>query len=233
MTRPCLGINGGYCGSEEIRLFNDRRSFYGGHSTLLEALRAGFLDETVNELHIGVCRVITADDMLFDRDTEDLLDSMQETSIELCGEVAETWIPKVPSFVGTSPGTPEREAAEKQLFEYKSTLSNLTKRIRRVVSDWMKETGFEPDFYMADEVRVFSRDLFVEMAKQEVPFKVGDFVHYTPEHDSDQFENGRIKSISPFYIFVVYNCAEDWENYHNYTASATKVANLKPGWKEK
>lgn len=30
--------------------------------------------------------------------------------------------------------------------------------------------------------------------------------------------------------FVVYNCNNDWANYHHYTAQSTPLINLLPGW---
>ena len=45
---------------------------------------------------------------------------------------------------------------------------------------------------------------------------------------------GLIKSWNDKWIFVVYNCSDDWKNYENYTAAATdskdlKFEALKPG----
>lgn len=37
---------------------------------------------------------------------------------------------------------------------------------------------------------------------------------------------GRIKSWNDKWIFVVYNCADDWDNYQNYTAAATDPRDL-------
>lgn len=61
--------------------------------------------------------------------------------------------------------------------------------------------------------------------------KCGDKVHFT--HDRNYFLNGMIKSIPKEgnSVFVVYNCAEDWDNYENYTAALTNIKNLKSGWK--
>lgn len=57
--------------------------------------------------------------------------------------------------------------------------------------------------------------------------KEGDKCHYTDEYNK---QDGIIKSIKPNIIFVVYNCDNDWKNYHNYTAVATNPNSLKPGW---
>lgn len=53
---------------------------------------------------------------------------------------------------------------------------------------------------------------------------VGRWVQYVPGHGPR--ETGRIKSWNTKYIFVVYNCARDWQNYRNYTAAATKPEDL-------
>ena len=39
-------------------------------------------------------------------------------------------------------------------------------------------------------------------------------------------ERGRIKSWNNIFVFVVYNCDENWDNYRNYTAAATRPQDL-------
>lgn len=39
-------------------------------------------------------------------------------------------------------------------------------------------------------------------------------------------EKGRIKSWNDRWIFVVYNCAGEWDGYENYTAQATEPSQL-------
>lgn len=41
-----------------------------------------------------------------------------------------------------------------------------------------------------------------------------------------KIESGRIKSFNKKYIFVVYNCDNDWENFEYYTSEATPPENL-------
>ena len=63
----------------------------------------------------------------------------------------------------------------------------------------------------------------------------GTKVHYTT--GSGKICNGIIKSWVEAKIltevFVVYNCGNDWDNYHKYTGVRTKINELKPGWKKK
>ena len=65
--------------------------------------------------------------------------------------------------------------------------------------------------------------------------KVGDQVHYQPEHYSeDRWENGIIKQIPPYNtkaVRVVYNCNNDWLNYTNCTSALTMLTDLKEGWR--
>ncbi len=67
--------------------------------------------------------------------------------------------------------------------------------------------------------------------------KVGDKVHYQPSHyEDEEWENGIIKEIreeNPSCVWVVYHCADDWDNYTNYTSAQTKLLDLKPGWRTK
>ncbi len=61
--------------------------------------------------------------------------------------------------------------------------------------------------------------------------EVGNKVRYQPKHYVDKFENGIVKEIvSVDSIRVVYNCANDWGNYMNYTSALTNVKDLKIGW---
>ena len=57
----------------------------------------------------------------------------------------------------------------------------------------------------------------------------GDYVNYIPfkNCDKSQYEYGRIKSIqSSEFVFVVYNCNNDWDNYQNYTGQRTAIKDL-------
>ena len=65
--------------------------------------------------------------------------------------------------------------------------------------------------------------------------KIGDKVCYQPDHYSDnEFENGMVKEIRDNIndsIFVVYNCAGNWNNFRNYTSVLTNLRDLKIGWR--
>jgi len=59
----------------------------------------------------------------------------------------------------------------------------------------------------------------------------GKKVHYCAPHGAR--ENGIVKSFNDMddtVVFVVYNCADDWDNFQDYTGASTKIADLKPGW---
>ena len=60
----------------------------------------------------------------------------------------------------------------------------------------------------------------------------GRWVVYTD--GTDKRQEGRIKSWNDTWIFVVYNCGNNWESYRDYTAAATDPKDLqflhpKPG----
>ena len=40
-------------------------------------------------------------------------------------------------------------------------------------------------------------------------------------------QRGRIKSWNDRWIFVVYNCADEWDDYQDYTAAATEPNDLR------
>ena len=66
--------------------------------------------------------------------------------------------------------------------------------------------------------------------------RVGDNVHYQPEHYTviNEWENGIIKEIRSSNltgVWVVYNCAGNWERYGEYTSALTNLRDLKLGWK--
>jgi len=54
---------------------------------------------------------------------------------------------------------------------------------------------------------------------------IGRYVIYTDGGGNQ--EKGRIKSWNEEWIFVVYHCAGEWDNYQDYTAAATRAEDLK------
>lgn len=65
--------------------------------------------------------------------------------------------------------------------------------------------------------------------------KVGDKVHYVPfiGCNESKYENGIVKEIldhTPTLVRVVYHCAEEWDNYRNYTSQLTPITQLRMGW---
>ncbi len=58
--------------------------------------------------------------------------------------------------------------------------------------------------------------------------KVGDKVTYITSFEK---EKGIVKSIrDQEYVFVVYKCGGDWDNYAEYTGARTNKDNLVLGW---
>lgn len=54
---------------------------------------------------------------------------------------------------------------------------------------------------------------------------VGMPVEYRTEYKS---EKGRVKSWNETWVFVVYKCGGDWENFDDYTGCATSYTDLFP-----
>lgn len=50
--------------------------------------------------------------------------------------------------------------------------------------------------------------------------------------DPSLYEHGVIKALSPKkgYVFVVFHCNNDWDNYDDYTSQSTSLDNLVEGW---
>ena len=48
-------------------------------------------------------------------------------------------------------------------------------------------------------------------------YPVGQWVTYKPKHGPE--EKGRVKSQNESWVFVVFNCAGDWDNYQDYTGA--------------
>lgn len=66
--------------------------------------------------------------------------------------------------------------------------------------------------------------------------RIGDKVHYQPEHyGDDKWENGIIKVIDTNRqkesVWVVYNCAGNWGRYQDYTSALTNLRDLKLEWR--
>ena len=59
--------------------------------------------------------------------------------------------------------------------------------------------------------------------------KPGDKVTYVAPFKK---EHGIMKaqSIDSNYIFVVYNCGGNWNNFMNYTGACTRIEDLVEGW---
>lgn len=60
---------------------------------------------------------------------------------------------------------------------------------------------------------------------------VGDRVCYCPGHT---IENGIVKEVrDDVYdaVWVVYNCAGEWDRYREYTAAKTNLRDLQMGWR--
>lgn len=53
---------------------------------------------------------------------------------------------------------------------------------------------------------------------------IGRWVEYKPL--KGQLEKGRIKSWNDKWIFVVYKCDKNWNDFKNYTAAATNPKDL-------
>ncbi len=54
---------------------------------------------------------------------------------------------------------------------------------------------------------------------------IGREVKYKPKHIT-ALEQGRIKFFNDTWVFVVYHCDNDWDNYWNYTAAPTDPKDL-------
>ena len=54
---------------------------------------------------------------------------------------------------------------------------------------------------------------------------IGKWVSYTGNFDGT-IEIGKIKSWNDKYIFVVYKCANEWNRFEEYTATATRPEDL-------
>lgn len=66
--------------------------------------------------------------------------------------------------------------------------------------------------------------------------KIGTKVCYCPKYKQpEEYENGIVKSLheNPNKFFVVYNYANDWKNYNDYTAALTDKKDLVWGWDER
>ena len=72
------------------------------------------------------------------------------------------------------------------------------------------------------------------MTKNEL--KPGDKVSYIPYKGCEEkyYQNGIVSQLSDIdgHVRVVYKCAEDWENFHEYTSALTNINDLKLGWNE-
>lgn len=64
----------------------------------------------------------------------------------------------------------------------------------------------------------------IDIAKLK-PEHIGAWVAYNNTTGPDEF--GRIKSWNDRFVFVVYNCANEWDRFQDYTAAATDPKELR------
>lgn len=105
--------------------------------------------------------------------------------------------------------------------EFKSAIASLKKSaIYAQRIDWLVSGD--------DGEETFHERLKKDLEGDKVIYlKPGDKVTYTFYIK----EKGIVSSISPEgIIFVVFNCGNDWEHYHNYTGQSVRHIDLKLGW---
>jgi len=56
--------------------------------------------------------------------------------------------------------------------------------------------------------------------------KTSDLGRWVSYKSHGKVTNGRIKSWNDKFVFVVYHCDNDWDDYRNYTAAATRPEDL-------
>ncbi len=63
-------------------------------------------------------------------------------------------------------------------------------------------------------------------------FEIGSKVTYKPVNPNRKTENGIVHSYSgmPHFVYVVFNCDNNWSNYRDYAAQLTPKGELYLGW---
>ncbi len=115
-------------------------------------------------------------------------------------------------------------------------------RTMQWVNDWIRENvadtpayshflQFRKELAQHLKTRIEMSEIMIDIAK----LKVGDKVHYQPDHyGKDKWENGMVKEIPEHTndaVRVVYNCGGNWDEFENYTSALTNLRDLKLGWK--
>lgn len=75
----------------------------------------------------------------------------------------------------------------------------------------------------------------LESGNRRISISFGTKVHYID--GAGKIHNGKVKDYVQSKIiteiFVVYDCAGEWQNFQNYTGVRTKIEDLHPGWVKK
>ena len=78
-------------------------------------------------------------------------------------------------------------------------------------------------------------EVLIDESDSTAGLGVGDKVRYQPEYyGEDKWENGIIKEVRDGVtgsVWVVYNCAGEWDKYRDYTSAKTDLRDLKLGWR--
>lgn len=56
---------------------------------------------------------------------------------------------------------------------------------------------------------------------------IGRWVAYTPNYECSKTEKGRIKGFNDMYVFVVFHCDNNWDDYQNYTGESVRIEDIK------
>jgi hypothetical protein len=98
------------------------------------------------------------------------------------------------------------------------------------VAEAFKEFGGNRDEVqmaaIVEELNEDGRQFLVDIARfiavgEIVPLEVGKWVQFDGER-------GRIKSWNDKWVFVVFHCDDNWQDFENYTGAACKRSDLRP-----
>lgn len=141
---------------------DNEETFYGTADSRIAAI-SGALDDypDAETIWIGEATAKTIGSYFGRYDAESLLERLQESASEECGECAEDWL-EGPQFPRAAKDFPKEEHAVVQQAwkdNRRDYLESLAVKIRAALEEWATENDEQPGFWHIDEVEEFPREV--------------------------------------------------------------------------
>src|SRR6266702_1681473 len=136
---------------------HDEKTFHGHHDTIEEAIYDA-RDIDIESFWIGECtKHKTAGEYFSKGLVEYVLESLQETAYDECGEAAENWLQPPPWPRDYKEGTPGRDHAERQRQIWDDKIKDLHECLVKTVDEWAERHSLQPEFWHVENIQHYTK----------------------------------------------------------------------------